>query len=402
MKHKKIKELLPLYIDDSDNRLTDNEKNLIKEHLKDCPECQKELSEYQENYSFLSSLKEKAPGGFKESILEKIGEEMKNNNVNKNKELTVLERIKSCFTFPIRIPAGLIGLTAIIVLLLITGLPGSFINDNLQDNQYEIRKQSYDYQTQDMNFNTRSSQPAPEAKMRSANEQVQNLNMLTDSPNMAEVERKIIMRANLSIEIKNIDEVDSRITKLTENYNGYIADSSNWQNQNKQKFYRYQLRIPADNFNQILSELDSENFGQVLSRSVSGQDVTEEYMDLDIRLRNLVAQEERYRQLLDKAEEVEEILKIEKELTRVRTDIERLQGRQNYLDNQINYSTITVDFRQPEPISSGTPGIIKALRNALNTMVKHIYQIITLIGTLIPYLILLLLIYFIYKRLNRR
>ncbi len=400
MKHKKIKELLPLYIDDSDNELTDKEKNLIKEHLKNCPKCRKELEEYQENYSFLSALEEKAPSGFKESILEKVGEEMKNNNVNKNKELTVLERIKMFFTFPIRIPAGLIGLAAIIVLILITGLPGSFINGNLQDNQYEIREELNDYQSQDISFN-KSSQPAPEAKMRSANEQGQNLNMLTESSNMAEVERKIIMRANLSIEIKNIDEVDSRITNLIENYNGYIADSSNWENQNKQKFYRYQLRIPADNFNQILSELDSDNFGQVLSRSVSGQDVTEEYMDLDIRLRNLLAQEERYRELLDKAEEVEEILKIEKELTRVRTDIERLQGRQNYLDNQINYSTITVDFRQPEPISSGTPGIIKALRNALNTMVKHIYQIINLIGTVIPYLFLLILIYFIYKRLNR-
>jgi len=402
MKHKKIKELLPLYIDDSDNGLTDNEKNLIKEHLKDCPECQKELNEYQENYSFLTSLEEKAPDGFKESILEKVGGEMKNNNVNENKDLTILERIKGYFTLPVRIPAGLIGLTAIIALVLITGIPGSLINNNLQDNQYELQEQSYGYQTQDISFNNRSSQPAPLADMKSANEQGQSPNMLTSSPDMAEVERKIIMRANLSIEIKNIDVVDSRITKLIENYNGYISDSSSWVNQNKQKFYHYQLRIPADNFNQFLSELDSDNFGQVLSRSVSAQDVTEEYMDLDIRLRNLLAQEERYRELLHKAEEVEEILQIEKELTRVRTDIERLQGRQKYLDNQINYSTITVDFRQPEPISSGTPGIIKALRNALNTMVKHIYQIINLIGTLIPYLFLLLLIYFIYKRLNRR
>jgi len=402
MKHKKIKELLPLYIDDSDNGLTDNEKNLIKVHIKDCAECQKELREYQENYSFLSSLKEKVPGGFKESILEKVGEEMDSNNINKDNKVNIIERIKKFFAFPVKIPAGVIGLAAIVLIVFISGIPGTLLNNNLIDNQYEIREELNDYQTQDMNFYNKSSQAAPEAKMRTANEQIQNLNMLTDSPNIAEVERKIIMRANLSIESKNIDEVDSRVTKLIENYNGYIADSSNWENQNKQKFSRYQLRIPADNFNQILSELGSDNFGQVLSRSVSGQDVTEEYMDLDIRLRNLVAQEERYRQLLDKAEEVEEILQIENELNRVRTEIEQLQGRKNYLDNQINYSTITVDFRQPEPISSGTPGIIKALRNALNTMVKHIYQIINLIGTLIPYLFLLLLIYFIYKRLNRR
>jgi seryl-tRNA synthetase len=124
-------------------------------------------------------------------------------------------------------------------------------------------------------------------------------------------------------------------------------------------------------------------------------------MDLDIRLKNLSVQEERYRQLLNKATEMEEILKIENELNRMRTEIERLQGRQKRLDQQINYSTITAEFRQPEPIISGTPDIIRAIRNAINRMVDQFYQIIILIGTVIPYLLLLVIGYLIYRKFRK-
>lgn len=75
MTHDKIKELLPLYIDKG---LSPEEEDLVQEHLNNCPECQKELKEYQENHLFLSRLKEfTVPEGFKESILKKVGEGMK-------------------------------------------------------------------------------------------------------------------------------------------------------------------------------------------------------------------------------------------------------------------------------------------------------------------------------------
>lgn len=394
MKHERIKELLPLYIDGG---LNGKEKNLLKEHLKNCAECQKELKEYQENYNFLSSLDEKAPSGFTKSILKKVGDEMKEKKVNKNNKLTFIERIKNFFAAPVKIPAGVIGLAAIVLLVFISGFPGSILKNNFLNNQI-----TENLQNQDLGFygNNRTV-PSPQNEMK-ITESKQRQNILLDSEtDIADIERKIIKRADLSIEVKNIDTISDKITNLIETYNGYISDSRNWANQNKQKFYWFQLRIPVDNFNSVLNELNSDDYGQIISRSISGQDVTEEYMDLDIRLKNLNSQEERYRQLLDKADKVEEILKIENELNRIRTEIEQLQGRKKYLDNQISYSTITVNFSQPEPLSSGTPGIIKAIRNAVNTMVKQIYQIINLIGALVPYVILLILIYIIYKKLIR-
>jgi len=390
MKHEEIKDLLPLYID---NGLTEKEAEIIKNHLLQCPECQKELEEYQENYSFLASLeKEEVPSGFSESILRKVSEDMK----DENKDISLLARFKKFFKIPVKIPAGVIGLAAVVLLIIITGLPGTLLKDNSLNNDFlksnEIQFLGYEQQ--------KSAAAPEETRMKSMS--MDSAAGQTPLLNTVEFEQKLIKRANLVIETSNIDNIDTDITNLIESYNGYISNSRNWLNNNKQKFFWFELRLPVDNFSQILEVLSAKEYGQLISRNINTQDVTEEYLDINIRLENLLAQEERYRQLLDRAAEVEEILEIEKELNRVRTEIERLQGRKNYLDNQISYSTITVEFRQPEPISSGTPGIIKAFRNALTKMVDHIYRIIVLVGTLIPYLVLIMIVYLIYRyRKNR-
>ena len=389
MKHEKIK-LLPLYIDSG---LTAEEKEAVKKHLKDCSECKKALQEYQQNYNFISNLAELAvPEGFKESILKKAGEEMKEKD---NRQVSLFEKIKGSFSLPIRIPAGVLGLAALVLVVFISTLPGLLNNGNNMTDYNLLKKdnlnnqvQYFSYSASDMNYS------APESNMRMAS--------LAAKENTVAIEQKIIKRANLVIEKINIDEVNEILINLVESHKGYISNSRNWLNSNKQKHFWFEIRVPADNFGLLVERLSSKEFGQLISSNISSQDVTEEYMDLETRLKNLLAQEERYRNLLDMATEVEEILKIENELNRIRTEVEILQGRKNYLDNQISYSTITVEFRQPEPISSGTPGIIRALRNAVSQMIEQVYRIIIFIGTLIPYLILILILYLFYRSRKRR
>ncbi len=394
MKHEKIKELLPLYIDGG---LTEQEKKLVKEHLQNCEECREELKKYRENRDLLSSIeKEKAPAGFDKSVLNKIYHNPENEQFN-NKKKSILKRIKNFFTLPVKVPAGVVALAVVVLLVSITGLPGIFLGDNNFD--FQGREESLDYRSQNYNQISQSvpdAQSTPEtARLKMAESPEQNEEQILDS------QQKLIQRANLIIELKDIDTIDGKIINLVKEYNGYISNSRNWLNQDKQKFYWFELRVPSENFERVLEQLSAKKYGQIISRTMSSQDVTEEYMDLDIRLGNLLSQEERYRQLLDKAGEVEEILKIENELNRVRTEIERLQGRKKYLDNRINFSTITIEFHQPEPLSSGTPGILKAIRNAVNRMVDHFYKIIIFAGTIIPYLILLVLGYFIYRRSSK-
>ena len=405
MKHEKIKKLLPLYIDDG---LTENEEKILENHLENCKECQKKLKEYKQNHNLLSSVeKEKAPENLSKLILNKINKEktdeykenIQNNNNHTNK---ILSKIKNLFTRTVKVPAGLIALASVILIVSIAGLPGFLLdNQNSSNNNFQAEKQYSHFQSQTYDQNnqiTPNTQSIDNSRMKLAgNSSQQNKNLNSNSSNI-EIEQKIIKRANLTIESNNIDQIEDKIIELVKNNKGYISDSRNWLDQNKRKYYSFNLKIPAENFNQILEQLSDEEYGKIISRSISSQDVTEQYMDLDIRLDNLLAQEDRYKKLLNQTKKVKEILDIENELNRIRTEIERLQGRKKYLDNQINYSTINVKIRQPEPISSGTPGIIKAIKNAINKMLEQFYEIIILIGTIIPYFVILAIGYLLYKK----
>ncbi len=396
MKHEKIKELLPLYIDDE---LTVAEEDILANHLETCVECQKELKEYQKNQDLLSSLEqEKSPIDFSQSVMNRIKEDRpKTKSSTKNNSKSLFQKVKKFFTIPVKVPAGVLSLAAVILLVSITSLPGTLLNNLSKDNKLQSQNRTADYSAPNYKQN---AQPRTSLEMDMAESSQQQNNPLANSSN-ATLEQKIIKRANLTIELKDITQIDSKVINLVEEAQGYISSSRDWINQDQQKFYRYVLRVPTAEFNTLLDQLSTKEYGQIISRSISSQDVTEEYMNLNIRLKNLSSQEEQYRKLLDKTTKVEEILKVENELNRIRTEIEKIEGRKKYLDKQISYSTITVEFRQPEPISSGAPGIVKAIRNAITTMVEEFYQIIILIGTIIPYLLVLALGYLSYKKFKR-
>lgn len=392
MNHDKIKKLLPLYVD---NGLEPEEKKLVTEHLKKCQECRQLLNKYRENYTFLSNMKkEEPPADMVQNIISKTRKQKNSSLEDNNTNNSLIKRLKDFFTFPVKIPAGIIGVATVIILLLLTGIPETIYKN--ETNKIPDEELQYFNKTEQ-----ESIPPSPDTvqyKNLTRSDTAQNQNITSDMLD----NRKIIETANLIIEVKDIKNIDQFINTVINNYNGYISNSRSWINNKKRHYSEYRLKIPAASFNKALTAIKTVEKGELISDSVSARDVTEDYMDLEIRLKNLKSQEEKYRQLLDKAANVEEILKIENELNRLRTEIERYQGRKKYLDNQINYSTITVEFRQPEPISSGTSGIIKTIRNALNTMLEQFYQIIILTGTLIPYLILVILVYFIYKKIIRR
>ena len=106
------------------------------------------------------------------------------------------------------------------------------------------------------------------------------------------------------------------------------------------------LRVPAENFEILIEELRA--MGAVLNENIVGQDVTEEFLDIEIRLKNALAMRERYVALLEKATTVKEALAIEAELGRLTAEIEVMKGRLRYLSEQAAYSTITVSFREQE------------------------------------------------------
>ena len=107
------------------------------------------------------------------------------------------------------------------------------------------------------------------------------------------------------------------------------------------------IRVPAAQFDDALKGIASK--GDVLTRNVQVEDVTEEFLDVMLRLKNARQVRERIAQLLANAKNVEESLEVERELNRLSAEIERLEGRLKYLRNRARYSTITVTF-QPERV----------------------------------------------------
>jgi Domain of unknown function (DUF4349) len=112
------------------------------------------------------------------------------------------------------------------------------------------------------------------------------------------------------------------------------------------------IRVPANRFDEVVKRI--EKVGDVLNRNVSAQDVTEEFADLEVRLRNARAIRDRLEQLLVKATKVEESLQIERELGRVAGEIERIEGKMKFLRDRAAYSTITVRF-QARPVENLGP-----------------------------------------------
>jgi hypothetical protein len=157
--------------------------------------------------------------------------------------------------------------------------------------------------------------------------------------------RMMIYNASLSIEGKNADTIGSRVVGVAKRLKGFVVSSGN---------NSTTIRVPADSLKFAISLI--ETFGKVKSRNISGNDVTDEYSDFNTRLENAEKSRKRYLELLAKANTVDEILKVEKELERLNTDIDLLKGKMNRIDHLVQYSTVTV--YHSEKVKPGIVGYV--------------------------------------------
>ncbi len=161
-------------------------------------------------------------------------------------------------------------------------------------------------------------------------------------------QRLIIKTGTISIEVINYDTAAIILQTIVNKLNGYTVSSSTDFEDNYRKTGRIVVRIPSNTFEDILSEISALS-SKVLSTSVQGNDVTEEYYDLSARLENKKRIEMRYREILKSAKSVEDILSVEKYLGETREEIESLEGRKRFLNDRITLSTITINLREPQP-----------------------------------------------------
>lgn len=156
------------------------------------------------------------------------------------------------------------------------------------------------------------------------------------------VERKIIKNANMEMVVKNTENTIEEIKTIVKANKGFISNSSVWETGDKKRG-NISVRVPEDVFDIVLESIKSLGI-KIIREDISTQDVTEQFIDLQAQLKNYKATEAQYLKVLNRAYTVEDILKVRKELDRVRGNIERMQGRINYLSRQIAMSTISVSL----------------------------------------------------------
>ena len=228
-------------------------------------------------------------------------------------------------------------------------------------------------------------------------------------------ERMIIWTGDVSLIVKDAEDSLEKVEAIAKDLGGYVVNSSSWY-QDDQLRARLTIRVPSGEFDAAMARLKDLAI-KVENRNVSTQDVTEEYTDLNARLRNLEATETELFELLTEVRErtgkAEDVLAVHRELSYIREQIEQIKGRMQYLEKMTAMATINIELIPDElakPIvvagwqPSGTAAsALRSLVRTLQSIVEAaiwliIYVLPTLVIIAIPFVILVL----IWRRWRRK
>jgi hypothetical protein len=146
--------------------------------------------------------------------------------------------------------------------------------------------------------------------------------------------------AELTVAVFEVDKQMAAVESIASDSGGFLSQRNDTQ---------ISIRVPKPRFNDAMHRV--EKLGDVLHRSVSAEDVTDEYVDLELRLKNARQTRDRLAELL-KSATVKDAVEIEKELAKVTEVVEQIEGRLKLLRDRVGYSTITVSFQQATPSST--------------------------------------------------
>ena len=169
--------------------------------------------------------------------------------------------------------------------------------------------------------------------------------------------RMIIKNADVRLMVKDTDVAIDRATQIVGDAGGYIVSSRVWYQDyygNNLKYAAVTIGVPVDEFEHTLVRL-RDLAVRVMDETAAGDDVTEQYVDLQSQLTNLEATRARLQEFLKDAKTIDETLRIHQELTNLEAQVEQIKGRMNYLNDRSAYSTITINFEPEFPVLTPTP-----------------------------------------------
>jgi len=216
------------------------------------------------------------------------------------------------------------------------------------------------------------------------------------------IEQKIIKTGDIKFETNDLGATYNQMITAVKKHNAIIQNDTEG-NEYGSVFRKLIVRVPSKNFDAFLSDI-SKGVSYFDNKEISSQDVTEEYIDIDARLKAKKVLEARYLELLKKANKVSEMLEIEAQLSAIREEIEAKEGQLRYMQSQISMSTLTIEFYKTVANEGGaTISYGSKIWNAITSGFNSISSFFIGLLSIWPFLIILAAaVYFIRKRFKKK
>ena len=219
----------------------------------------------------------------------------------------------------------------------------------------------------------------------------------SQNPAPAPSERKIIRNANLTLETAATEEAGRKIAKIAEQRGGFVVTSDTQARSDQSgaatgSTVNLVVRVPAAQFDAAVEEI-RQTASRVLQEKVSGQDVTEEFIDLEAHLKTKKALEVQFLEIMKTARTVSDALEVQTQLAEVRGEIEKLEGRHKFLESQTSLSTVNITLNPPAVFAAGSNGFFhqlgRAFSNGIDAALTVVLFLITAILALLPIMVLI-------------
>ncbi len=208
-------------------------------------------------------------------------------------------------------------------------------------------------------------------------------------------DRAIIRTGTVVVEVADFESARSNLTTAARGYGGYVSDSREDRREiDNQTWTRGEvvLRVPSEDFDALVD--DARALGEVESVETNSRDVTDQLVDIEARLENLRAERDRLRTLYQQANTTEDVLAVQRELSDVQREIERLEARQQSLQDRVAFSTLTVRLEEPRPTPDrvapdrwyDTP-VVSAFLQSIDGVVVVARAIVVGFAYALPYLV---------------
>jgi hypothetical protein len=218
---------------------------------------------------------------------------------------------------------------------------------------------------------------------------------------------RVIQTASLTVSVARgtFDETVDEARSVAARFGGFVVSSTASQGfENRLVRGTLVVRVPARSYADAVRSI--AGLGRVEARDESGQDVSQEFVDLEARVRHLRAVETQLLELLERADTVAAALAVQSQLNQVQLELEQARGRLQYLDDQVSYATISLALHERLPVAApedkGRWGIVDAWRTAAHNAVAVVGWMFVALATAAPALILLALAYLVGRRYVRR